>query len=137
MSDLTPQYIAFVEKEEGFAPVAFWDEKQWTNGYGTRAHYPREPITRPEAEQRLNVELDAAEAAVDHFASNIPPGARQALTDLTFNAGAGWMHAGLGVAVKAGDWETAKAHLLEYDRAGGKVSAGLLARRKAEEAWIA
>jgi lysozyme len=136
MSDLTPDYVAFVEKEEGFAAVAFWDYQQWTNGYGTRAHYPHEPITRPEAQQRLDVELDAAEAAVDRFAPNLPAGPRKALTDLTFNAGAGWMHAGLGVAVKAADWTAVKAHLLEYDRAGGKVNAGLLARRKTEEGWI-
>lgn len=127
------QYVIDVEK---FTPVAFWDFKQWTNGYGTRAHYPHEPITKAAALIRLTTELEAAQAAVDHFRPNLPDGIRMALTDLTFNAGAGWTHAGLGEAVISGDLEEIKTHLLQYDMAGGRVNAGLLERRKTEASWF-
>lgn len=136
MTDLDPRLIAAVKDFEGFAPIAKWDYEQWTNGYGTKAHYPHEPISVTTAEERLDVELSAAQASVDKFRPNIPAGPRMALIDLTFNAGPGWQHEDLGKAVKAADWDTAKAHLLEYDRAGGRVNAGLEKRRKSEASWF-
>lgn len=133
---LDPKLVQAVMGFEGFEPIAKWDYKQWTNGYGTKAHYPHEPITKATAELRLMTELEAAQASVDHFKAQLPDGLRMALTDLTFNAGAGWMHAGLGQAVTSGDTEEIKTHLLEYDRAGGRVNAGLEERRKTEISWI-
>lgn len=125
-----------VKEFEGFTAVAVWDFKQWTNGYGTRAHFARERITVTTAVERLSTELAAAQAAVDSLAVSMPAGVRKALTDLTFNAGFGWSHAGLGVAVKQQDWTTAKEHLLEYDIAGGKVLADLQKRRETEASWF-
>ena len=133
---LNANFIQEVIGFEPFQPIAKWDYRQWTNGYGTKAHYPHEPITKATAQLRLMIELEAAQAAVDHFKPQMPDGLRQALTDLTFNAGTGWMHAGLGQAVTSGDLEEIKTILLEYDMAGGRVNAGLEARRKAEVSWI-
>lgn len=136
MAALDPTLVEAVKKLEGFDAVAFWDYQQWTNGYGTRAHYPHERISIGIAEQRLMTELAAAQASVDSLGIDMPPGVRKALTDLTFNAGFGWSHAGLGIAVRQKDWATAKEHLLEYDIAGGKVNATLEARRKEEASWF-
>jgi lysozyme len=133
---LDPKLVAFVEKEEGFEPIAKWDYEQWSNGYGTKARYPHEPISRTEAQRRLDVELSAAVGAVERFKPGLPTGVLRALSDLTYNAGAGWMHAELGEAVKDEDWPTAEAHLMEYDRAGGRPNAGLRARRAAEDDWV-
>lgn len=121
---------------EGFTPVAQWDYRQWTNGYGTKAHFPHEPITKATALLRLTIELESAQAAVEHFKPQLPDGVRMALTDLTYNAGTGWMHAGLGQAVTAGDTDEIKTHLLQYDMAGGHINSGLLERRKTEVSWI-
>ena len=136
MTTLDPTLVAFVKKEEGFTPVAKWDYQQYTNGYGTRAHYPHEPISRAEAERRLDIELSAAQASVEHFAPNAPAGVKNALTDLTFNGGSAWQHAGLGDEVRDGNWAEARVHLLQYDRAGGRVNSGLEARREAEASWF-
>lgn len=133
---LDPTLVAFVKKEEGFAAVAFWDYRQWTNGYGTKAHFARETISQTEAERRLEIELSAAQAIVEQFAPDAPQGVKNALADLTYNAGAGWAHQGLGEEIKAGNWAQAKVHLEEYDRAGGKVNAGLESRRKVEASWF-
>lgn len=133
---LDPALIAFVKHEESFTPRAVWDYQQWTNGYGTRAHAPHELITEAEAERRLLIELEAAQAAVIHFQPTMPAGVLNALTDLTFNAGAAWMHAGLGDVVKAQKWTEIKGHLVEYDRAGGQVLQDLVERREAEAKWL-
>jgi lysozyme len=133
---LDPKLVTYVMGVEGFAPTAFWDYKQWTNGYGTRAHFPHETISKATAQLRLMIELEAAQASVDHFRAQLPDGIRAALTDLTFDAGTGWMHAGLGEVVTSGDTDEIKTHLLEYDMAGGKVNAGLVERRKTEASWF-
>ena len=133
---LDPTLVAFVKQEEGFASVAFWDFKQWTNGWGTKAHFAHERIDQTTADRRLDVELAAASAVVEHFAPNAPQGVKSALTDLTFNEGNGWQHQRLGYLILAGNWQEAKAHLLLYDEAGGKVEEGLETRRKREAAWF-
>lgn len=133
---VTQKLIAAVKKFEGFTPAAQWDYKQYTNGYGTRAAAPEEVITPAVAEERLRKELASAAAEVEAFAPTAPLGVQQALTDLTFNAGSGWMKALLGDSVRAGAYANAKARLLMYDHAGGRVAPGLTQRRLAEAGWF-
>lgn len=133
---LDPTLVAFVKQEEGFSAVAFWDFQQWTNGWGTKAHFAHERIDQVTADQRLEVELEAAQAAVVHFQPDMPAGVLNALTDLTYNEGSGWQHQALGSFVKTKHWVGARDHLLLYDEAGGKVEEGLETRRKREAAWF-
>jgi len=56
--------VAFIKKIEGFQAHAFWDYKQYTNGYGTRAKTANEVIDKAEAIRRLTVELNKAEKLV-------------------------------------------------------------------------
>jgi len=130
---LDQAFVDFVKRQEGYAPKAKWDYKQYTNGYGTRALSADETISEAEAERRLTDELGKALIAVKAFIpANTPVGVEQALTDASFNLGTAWMKAGLGTAVKAGDWAAAKEHLLQYNHAGGQVLDGLTKRRQAE-----
>jgi lysozyme len=129
-------YADATKRFEGFAPRAQWDYKQNTNGYGTRASYPGEVIDRPTAEQRFSDEYAKAKSHVDSFAPNAPEGVKAALTDLTFNAGPGWANAGLGRAVQSGDWDSAKQHFLEYNKAGGSVNSALVSRRAQGAQWF-
>lgn len=133
---LDPNLIAAVKGFEGFAPQASWDYKQYTNGYGTKATAPGETIDRDTAEQRLQAELLKAQAAASAVNPSAPPGVQNALTSLTFNAGPGWANSGLGDAVRAGDWDTARQHFVQYNKAGGQVNPGLVSRRAAEAAWF-
>lgn len=55
---------------------------------------------------------------------------------LTFNAGPGWMRAGLGNAVQRGDASEVRRIFLQYNRAGGEILPGLTARRREEAAWM-
>jgi len=134
---LAPALITAVKQFEGCSPRAFWDYGQYSIGYGTRAVSRDETIDcEMEAEQRLVAELGQAQTQVDALGAPLTAGQRAALTSLTFNAGASWMHSGLGEAVRAGDWIRARAAFLQYVRANGQVLEGLVRRRRAEAAWF-
>jgi GH24 family phage-related lysozyme (muramidase) len=124
-----------VKRFEGFTPSAQWDFKQYSSGYGTRAQ-PGETIDRATAEVRLNQELARAAEIVDRVNPNLPPGARDAMISLTFNAGADWVNAELGERIRAGDLEGAKQRFVQYNRAGGQVNETLVRRRAEEVQWF-
>lgn len=125
-----------VKRFEGYTPKSTWDYKQNSVGYGTKARYPGEVIDRPEADRRLNTELDSARGQVTAFAPNLDPGTQAALTSLTYNAGAKWMTSGLGAAIRAGDMDTARRLFTQYNKAGGEVLPGLVKRRAEEATWM-
>lgn len=133
----SPGFEDRIKQIEGFTPQAQWDYKQHSNGYGTRAFFPGEIIDRNEAARRLRLELGQAAGHVDNMGVQMTPGQRDALTSLTFNAGPGWQRAGLGDAVRAGNWDAAQQHLLQYNKAGGAVEPGLVKRRAQEAQWMA
>src|SRR5437870_745693 len=63
---LAPAVVTAVKQFEGCSPRAFWDYRQYSIGYGTRALSPRETIDcETEAEQRLIIELGRAQMQVD------------------------------------------------------------------------
>jgi GH24 family phage-related lysozyme (muramidase) len=95
-----------------------------------------EVITESEAEKRLQAELANAANSVDQFAPNAPVGVKQALIDLTYNVGPIWQQQALGTLIKAGSYEEAKAHIVQYNHAGGQVLDSLTKRREAEVSWF-
>ena len=125
-----------VKKFEGFSAKAYGDYKQYSIGYGTRAASPTEVITEAEAEKRLAAEIAIADQSVEHFAPNAPVGVKQGLTDLTYNVGPIWQQQSLGELIKAGKYEEAKSHVLQYNHAGGQVLDALTKRREAEVSWF-
>jgi len=121
----------FIKTHEGFSANSYPDGKQTSIGYGTRAQPGEQTISRDVAEQRLNDEVGKAAAFVEKTAPNAPPPVKHALTDLTYNAGTSWANAGLGEAVRNGDWQGARSKFLEYNHADGKFNMGLYNRRMA------
>lgn len=133
---LDPLYTDQIKGFEGYIDAPYWDYKQYTSGYGTKAAGPDEKIDQATAEQRLSDSLAAAAAHVDSVNPNLPQGVRAALTSLTFNAGPGWANSGLGDLVRNGDIEGAKARFQEYNKAGGEVLPALVKRRAQEASWF-
>jgi GH24 family phage-related lysozyme (muramidase) len=130
------KFIRAVKRFEGFAPRAAWDYKQWTSGYGTKAGFKGEPITKEEAEKRLRTELGEAGKAVDRINPNLDPGTHAALTDLVFNAGAGALK-GIHDAIARGDIEAIRRWLPQhYTTAGGQQLPALVKRRAEEATWV-
>lgn len=140
MDALDPSYLDAIKGFEGYSAQPYWDYKQSTSGYGTKAQ-PGDQNIPPDQlkqvhEQRFSNEIGNAAASVDAFAPNLPPGVRAALTSLTYNAGPSWQHYGLGDAIRSGDYDRAKQLFLEYNKAGGEVNQGLVNRRQQEAAWF-
>jgi len=135
-SILDPFLIEAVKRFEGYSPKPYWDYKQYTSGYGTRATSPGEMINKSTAEQRLQSELQNARGYVDRVNPNAPPGVKDALTSLTFNSGSKWTQSGLGDSIRAGDWTGAREKLLQYNKAGGQTLPGLAQRRQQEASWF-
>ena len=130
------KYIEGVKRFEGYTAKPTWDVNAYRAGYGTRAN-PGEAMTKERAEADLQDELWKSARMVDKAYPGIPEGPRAALASLTFNAGAGWMNAGLGKAVREGDWPTAQRLLAQYNRSEGRVLPGLTSRRLEEGNWMA
>ena len=137
---LDQSYLDAIKGFEGYSPNAQWDYKQNSSGYGTRAQPGDENIPADQLksvhEQRFQDEVGKAAASVDAFNPNLPSGVRAALTSLTYNAGPGWQQSGLGAAVQSGDYDKAQQIFLQYNKAGGEVNPGLVARRQKEAAWF-
>jgi lysozyme len=137
---LDPEYLSAIKGFEGYSPNAAWDYKQSSSGYGTKAQAGDEAIPPEQLkaihEQRYQEEIAKAAAHVDSVNPNLPAGARAALVSLTYNAGPGWAQSGLGEMVRNNDLEGASKRFLEYNKAGGEVNQGLVARRAKEAAWF-
>lgn len=121
----------FIKGREGFSAKPYPDFKQTSSGYGTVAQPGDGDLSPEEADKRLNVEVGKARQLVQSFGAKLTPAQEDALTDLTYNAGTKWMNSGLGEAVKAGDWNRAAELFRQYNKAGGEVQPGLVARREA------
>lgn len=137
---LDPEYQSAIKGFEGYSPTAAWDYKQSSSGYGTKAQAGDENLPPEQLkaihEQRYQEEIAKAAAHVDSVNPNLPAGARAALVSLTYNAGPGWAQSGLGQMVRSGDLQGAATRFLEYNKAGGQVNPGLVARRQKEAAWF-
>lgn len=89
------EIIDVIKDFEGFRSKAYWDNSQWTVGYGTRASGPDVTVTRAEAEKLLRKVLDSTYGpVVNEFCkkNGKQPTQQQfdALLDLTYNVGGSW-----------------------------------------------
>ena len=121
-----------VEPKETYK--AYWDKKQYSIGFGTKAKSKDEVITHEEALSRLNKATTKAQKDVMEFRKKFNYGWNQdqvkALTSFTYNLGRANLLR-LIESGKRGDEEISDM-MLEYNRSDGKVEPGLTKRRKAE-----
>jgi len=142
--------IDFVKAREGRAKdngdgtvSAYWDAAgcMWTIGYGTTGLLICEGVlwTYAECDAALAARLDTARAQLLDASPGVawPPGAEDSLTDFVYNEGIGnYDHSTVRKCVEAGDWAGVRAHLLDWEFAGGKRLGGLVTRREDEAAMI-
>jgi GH24 family phage-related lysozyme (muramidase) len=134
--------IALIKEFEGFPfggrpyqdPVGVW-----TIGYGhTRGVGPNSPrITERQASALLQADLDRVyEPHVERLpiATALNQHQFDALVSFVYNLGPGAIASdtGIGRALRARDWRRAADEMLRWNRAGGRVLAGLTRRRQAE-----
>lgn len=114
--------------------TAYWDNKQWSIGFGTKAKNKNETIDHEEAMSRLTKSLNDSKEDVMEIANkygyNWNEDQINALTSFTFNLGRGNLLK-LTDNGNRGD-EQISEMILEYNKADGKVLPGLTKRRQAE-----
>jgi GH24 family phage-related lysozyme (muramidase) len=114
----TQNLISFLQDAEGFSEKAYWDNKQWSIGYGTRS-FQGEVITKEEAAQRLNEEIASHAARVDKAQEEagilLSEGQRNALISFDYNTGEG------DSVIKrfAGNPAAMKQKMMEYAQSKG------------------
>ena len=130
--------VSLIKEFEGFYPNAYRDPVGiWTIGYGfIEGVQEGDTISRAQAEARLKRELKKYEAGV-LAACKVQPNQHEfdALVSFAFNVGVAGM--GKSSVVKAhnrGDKLAAARAFSLWNKAGGKVWAGLTRRRAAEAA---
>jgi lysozyme len=130
--------VALIKSFEGFVGHPYRDEVGvWTIGYGhTEGVGPNsQHLTEPQAAKLLKNDLDKRYAPfVSALRLPLTPNQFDALVSFVYNVGPGGIATSshVGRALRARDWETAANHLLDWNKAEGRVSPGLVRRRVAE-----
>jgi len=135
--------LDFIKRKEGFRSGAYQDSVGvWTIGYGTTAAAlgrqisPNETITLEKATELLKHHISSSyETAVNKYVrNNITQGEFDALVSFVYNLGSGsFKSSTLLKKLNSGDHEGAASEFLRWDKAGGKVLAGLTKRREEEK----
>jgi lysozyme len=115
--------------------------KPWTIGYGRTTNVkPGDTCTQDQADDWVEAEYDGFEAGVVKLLGRAPTNANQlgALVSFAYNLGLGNLASStlLKKHIK-GDYVGAKAEFQRWNKAAGKVMAGLTRRRLAEAALYA
>lgn len=124
--------LKLIKSFEGCRLTAYQDSVGvWTIGYGHTAGVKAgQKITQEQADEYLRKDIAKFEKAVDALKMDFNINQFSALVSFAFNCGAGNLKTLCNGRTKA---EIASKMLL-YNKAGGKVLAGLTRRRKAENA---
>jgi lysozyme len=128
--------IEMVKHFEGFKAVAYLcPANVWTIGYGRTKNVKDGDITSmPQATRDLEEELvefgDQVQRVVD---VELSQNEFDALTSWTYNLGVGNLQSStLLKKLNAGDKDSVPSEMLRWNKAAGKVLAGLTIRRQAE-----
>lgn len=133
--------INLLKQFEGFSGVAYPDPATggdpWTIGYGfTKDVKPGDVMLRPEAEDRLRVEIQEFEDGVLAVCTRLPtPNQLAAMTSLAYNIGlANFRSSTVLKRHNSGETYAAGGAFALWNRANGHVMEGLTRRRDAERA---
>lgn len=106
-----------IKKDEGFVAKAYWDIKQYTNGFGTKALSKDEVVTKEEASKRLDQHIQKAVAwffvIFDGHLHKFNDVRAEAFINMIFNMGPG----SKGKPERGGlfSFQNTLAHIFDYD----------------------
>lgn len=136
MMQVSEEGLAFIKAMEGLELMPYQDVAGiWTVGYGSTTEVvPGEKITEVEATERLKDDVRHAENCVNKLVTvALAQHEFDCLCDFVFNIGCNaFRHSTLLRKLNDGDYESVPTELGRWDKAGGKVVAGLTRRRKLE-----
>ncbi len=126
--------LTLLKSFEGFREKAYWDNNQWSIGFGTKASGKGATITKEKAEAEVRSSFNKARSAVlkakEKYGYGWADHQVDALALFTYNLGPGKLKT-LTEDGTRGDEEISEM-MLEYNMAGGKKLPGLVKRRQAE-----
>ncbi len=133
---VSQECIDLVKFFEGFEPKAYLcPANVWTIGYGrTKDVQEGDILTEPQAERDLFEELDEfAEQVLNTVKVDLEQNELDALTSWTYNLGVGNLRSStLLKKLNSGDKNSVPSEMVRWNKAAGKVLAGLTRRREAE-----
>lgn len=140
VNKLSEEGKTFIKNSEGFTAQAKWDNKQYSNGYGTKANFPGEVITKEEASRRFDEDVKTRETFINALNSQrvaktgrpLTQSQFDALGSLVYNIGVGGIGRNLENAIVNADDQAAASLITKYAKAGGEELPGLKARRQRE-----
>jgi lysozyme len=128
--------LALIKDFEGRELTAYKDPVGiWTIGYGSTGPHvkPGMTITESEAEALLRKDISRFEAAVNRLSKKSNQDQFDAMVSLAFNVGEGAFGGSTLLKLhNAGDYAGAANQFGRWNKAGGRVLAGLTRRRAAE-----
>ena len=133
---VSQECIDLVKFFEGFEPKAYLcPANVWTIGYGrTKNVKEGDELTELQAERDLLEELDEfAEQVLNTVKISLDQNELDALTSWTYNLGVGNLQSStLLKKLNSGDKNSVPSEMVRWNKAAGKVLAGLTRRREAE-----
>lgn len=117
---------------EGFRATPYWDQKQWTWGYGTRAPGETGVISREKALSDMRAYINADYAYLSGLITRpLSPAQWAALLSFSYNEGRGNAD-NLVENINSGNDAALGVQWKKYIYAGGAVSQDLIDRRETE-----
>ena len=134
--NVSQKCVDLIKHFEGFEDTAYLcPANVWTIGYGrTRNVREGDRITEVQAERDLLEELEEfAEQVLNSVKVELTQNELDALTSWTYNLGVGNLNSStLLKKLNAGDKNSVPSEMIRWNKAAGKVLAGLTRRREAE-----
>jgi lysozyme len=128
-SDIVKQFESFSEKP-------YWDHKQYSYGYGTKAPGPNGSISPEQATKLMEAHINKDRNILQKYApDNLSDDQWNGILSFSYNLGPGKAK-NLLKLMKQGDMGQAKQYLLGRTKASGKVLPGLVKRRQFEAKLI-
>ena len=133
---ISEEGLSLIKKFEGCELKAYQDSVDvWTIGYGhTKGVEDGQEITQEEAEEMLASELDEYEGYINDLVEcDLEQNQFDALVAWVYNLGPTNLRSSTMLKrLNANDLEDVPNQIKRWDKAGGKVLAGLVRRREAE-----
>lgn len=129
---ISPLGAAFLKKQEGFRNKPYWDVRQWSTGYGTRAAGPNDVVDQAEADRRLMNETgNVSNWLKSNITAPLSEQQEDALISFGYNLGTDDLDKLKG-DINSGAWDRVGQRMLSFHNAGGVPNEGLKNRRAAE-----
>ena len=130
--------VNLIKAYEGFSAMAYWDNSQWSIGYGTKSTQGA-TITQEEAHEAMLAELQEVEKALnvflDKYGLSLSQNQFDALASLSYNCGTNWMNSNGRLRQAVTDGKTGNDFLFAislWANISSVPSSGLLKRRMSE-----